>query len=91
MEDAPRVKRVLVTGGTGAVGSYLVPELRSRGHETWVLDRGHHEAKDYIRCDVGEYRQLEADNHERWPRVKRASAHVDGVIDHREPILHSKS
>ncbi len=60
MEDAPRVTRILVTGGTGAVGSYLVPELRSRGYETWVLDRGHHEAKDYIRCDVGEYRQLEA-------------------------------
>jgi nucleoside-diphosphate-sugar epimerase len=30
--------KILVTGGLGAVGSKLVSELRSRGHEVWVSD-----------------------------------------------------
>lgn len=50
---------ILVTGGLGAVGSYLVPELRSRGHRVFVIDLPHHHGQDYARCDVGEFRQLE--------------------------------
>lgn len=52
--------RILVTGGLGAVGSHLVPELRSRGHEVFVIDlQHHHTTPNYARCDVSEYRQLE--------------------------------
>lgn len=52
--------RILVTGGLGAVGSYLVPELQSRGHEVFVIDlRHHHNAPNYARCDVSEFRQVE--------------------------------
>jgi len=51
--------KILVTGGRGAVGTYLVKELRSRGHEVWVLDLQHAPDQNYIRCDVGEYRQVE--------------------------------
>jgi dTDP-glucose 4,6-dehydratase len=53
--------RILVTGGLGAVGVPLSALLRERGHEVWVLDRGHHHGLDgryYLRCDLGEYRQL---------------------------------
>lgn len=51
---------ILVTGGLGAVGSYLVPELESRGHRVFVADlRHHHNAPNYARCDVSEYRQVE--------------------------------
>jgi dTDP-glucose 4,6-dehydratase len=50
--------RILVTGGLGAVGTPLVCELRGRGHEVWVLDRVHAPGPNYIRCDVGYYRQL---------------------------------
>lgn len=50
---------ILVTGGLGAVGTPLVKELRRRGHEVWVADRGHHHHPQYIRCDIGEYRQVE--------------------------------
>ncbi len=50
--------RILVTGGLGAVGAPLVGELRGRGHEVWVLDRVHAPGPNYIRCDVGYYRQL---------------------------------
>jgi len=51
--------RVLVTGGLGAVGSKLVAELRTRDHEVWVADRSHSAGPNYIRCDVGMYRQVE--------------------------------
>jgi dTDP-glucose 4,6-dehydratase len=50
---------ILVTGGLGAVGSYLVRELRGRGHDVWVNDLRHHHDPKYLRGDVGEYRQLE--------------------------------
>ena len=33
---------VLVTGGTGFIGSALVPRLRGDGHEITVLSRGAH-------------------------------------------------
>lgn len=51
--------KILVTGGLGAIGSWLVPELRGRGHEVWFCDLAHHHDPQYVRCDVGEYRQLE--------------------------------
>ena len=50
---------ILVTGGLGFIGSNLVPELSSRGHEVWVCDLKHSEGPNYIRCDVSKYRQLE--------------------------------
>lgn len=52
-------KKILVTGGLGAVGSYLVKELRARGHEVFVADLRHHYDPQYTRCDVGEFRQVE--------------------------------
>lgn len=52
--------RVLVTGSRGAVGTHLVAELQSRGHEVWGTDRGHHHEGRFLRCDTGEYRQLES-------------------------------
>lgn len=53
------MSKILVTGGTGFIGSNLVPELRSRGHEVWVCDISNSEGPNYIRCDVIKYRQLE--------------------------------
>jgi dTDP-glucose 4,6-dehydratase len=51
--------RILITGGLGAVGAPLGRELRKRGHEVWVADRVHAPGPNYLRCDVGIYRQVE--------------------------------
>jgi dTDP-glucose 4,6-dehydratase len=52
-------KSILVTGGLGAVGTFLVKELRGRGHDVFVADTRHHHEPNYARCDVGEFRQVE--------------------------------
>ncbi|GFP23782.1 dTDP-glucose 4,6-dehydratase [Candidatus Hakubella thermalkaliphila] len=50
--------RILVTGGLGALGAPLARELRNRGHEVWVCDLVHSVGPNYIRCDVGNFRQV---------------------------------
>jgi dTDP-glucose 4,6-dehydratase len=52
-------RKILVTGGLGAVGSYLVSELRKRGDEVYICDLKHHHDPHYIRCDVGTFSQVE--------------------------------
>jgi dTDP-glucose 4,6-dehydratase len=52
-------KNILVTGGLGAVGTYLVKELRSRGQNVFIVDTQHCHDAQYARCDIGEFRQVE--------------------------------
>lgn len=52
-------QRILVTGGAGFIGTNLVNELRSRGHEVMAVDLLHNERENYQRCDVRSYRQIE--------------------------------
>ncbi|MBI2850384.1 MAG: NAD(P)-dependent oxidoreductase [Chloroflexi bacterium] len=51
--------KILVTGGLGTVGKPLCAELSRRGHEIWISDRGHSWQPNYMRCDVGEFHQVE--------------------------------
>ena len=43
---------VLVTGGTGTLGSRLVPLLRDRGHQVWVMSRRPSEDPDVVKADL---------------------------------------
>ena len=52
--------KVLVTGGLGIVGSALVKELRKKGLDVWALDLSHSSDPQYFKCDIAEFRQLEA-------------------------------
>lgn len=51
-------KKILVTGGKGFIGTNLVNELRTRGHEVVTLDLTHSEEPEHIRADVRSYFQL---------------------------------
>src|SRR5690349_16889744 len=63
--------KVLITGGSGTVGSVLARELMAGGHDVIVADLAHSENEvgfslrtdvakpGYVRCDVGQFRQLE--------------------------------
>jgi dTDP-glucose 4,6-dehydratase len=51
--------KILVTGGLGAVGKPLSEELKRMGHEVWIADRVHSHEPNYVRCDVGEFHQVE--------------------------------
>ena len=51
--------KILVTGGTGFIGTNLVAELKKRNHEVYVCDRLNHPLANYLRCDVRNYRQIE--------------------------------
>jgi dTDP-glucose 4,6-dehydratase len=52
-------KSILVTGGTGFIGTNLVNELRSRGNQVIAADLLNCEREGFIRADVKNYRQLE--------------------------------
>ena len=54
-------QKILVTGGTGFIGTNLVNELISRGHEVIVFDVLNHDIPEikHIRADIGKYRQVE--------------------------------
>ncbi len=52
-------KKILITGGSGFIGTNLVNELRTRGHNVIVSDLLNHESLNYIRCDVRNYRHIE--------------------------------
>ncbi len=49
----------MVTGGAGFIGTNLVNELRSRGHEVMAADLMNNERDGYVRADVRNYRQVE--------------------------------
>jgi len=53
------MKRILVTGGAGFIGTNLCSELRARGHKVTACDLYNTERDDYVRCDVRNYRQIE--------------------------------
>jgi len=52
-------QRILVTGGAGFIGTNLVNELRSRGHEVFAVDLYNNEQDNYSRVDVRNFRQIE--------------------------------
>ena len=51
--------KVLVTGGTGFIGTNLVNELKKRNHDVWIADLLNTDLENYSRCDVSKIRQIE--------------------------------
>jgi dTDP-glucose 4,6-dehydratase len=44
-------QRILVTGGAGFIGTNLVHELLSRGHEVYAVDLSNTEREHYLLVD----------------------------------------
>lgn len=53
------MKKILITGGKGFIGTNLFAELRKRGHDVLTCDIIHAEDETHIRADVTSYRQME--------------------------------
>lgn len=51
--------RILVTGSEGTLGKQLVKELRLRGHDVFCADLKHSAEKNYERCDISDFRQVQ--------------------------------
>lgn len=69
------MQKVLVTGGAGFIGGYVVEELLSRGHEVLILDHVAKRRESYregVEVIFGDIRDDTA--------VMEAMAHVDGFI-----------
>jgi dTDP-glucose 4,6-dehydratase len=50
--------KILVTGGAGFIGTNLCNELRRRKHDVIACDLYNTDRDNFIRCDVGQYRQI---------------------------------
>lgn len=61
--------KILVTGGSGFIGSYVCSELITQGHEPLTFDHHRHDGSDVF---LGDVRDASA--------VTEAAAHVDGII-----------
>ncbi len=53
------MSKILITGGTGFIGTNLSNSLKKRGHQVIVSDLLSSNLDNSIRCDVSNYRQLE--------------------------------
>lgn len=54
------MSRILVTGGSGFIGTNLTQELSGRGHEVWTCDILQGEDPQHIKADTGVYQQMDA-------------------------------
>ncbi|NVD73268.1 SDR family oxidoreductase [Duganella sp. BJB1802] len=77
--------RVFVTGGTGHIGSYIIPELVAAGHEVTGLARSD-KAADAVSALGAEVRRGDISDLE---GLKAAAVEADGVIHiaHRQDLL----
>ncbi|MGI0010754.1 MAG: NAD-dependent epimerase/dehydratase family protein [Nitrosopumilaceae archaeon] len=53
------MSRIIVTGGTGTLGTKLVNKLKADGNEVFVCSPFHNAEDNHIRCDISEFRQVE--------------------------------
>ena len=75
------MSRVLVTGGAGFIGSFVVDQLRSSGHEAVIFDVRHspHHARGEVPTVIGDV--LDYDSVRKAARGCDAIAHLAAAAD----------
>lgn len=77
------ILKILILGGTSFLGPYLVEELRQRGHQVSVFNRGNHDLLQYP--EVEKLRgdrdcNLEALKDRKWDAVIDTSGHLPRIV-----------
>ena len=72
-------RRVFITGGTGYIGSALIPILMERGHRLRVLVRPSSKAKVPAECEVVSGNALDANSYRQLIRPADTFIHLVGV------------
>ena len=72
-------RRVFITGGTGYIGSSLIPILLERGHRVRVLVRSGSKAKLPAECEVVSGNALDANTYRQLIRPADTFIHLVGV------------
>jgi uncharacterized protein YbjT (DUF2867 family) len=72
-------RRVFITGGTGYIGSALIPALLERGHRLRVLVRPGSKAKLPAECEVVSGNALDANSYRQLIRPADTFVHLVGV------------
>jgi len=72
-------RRVFITGGTGYIGSALIPILLERGHRVRVLVRSGSKAKPPAECEVVSGNALDANTYRQLIRPADTFIHLVGV------------
>ena len=75
MANNVRGRRILVLGGTGAMGVYLVPLLQQMGARVYVTSRREHQPSDGLSYIVGNAHELE------FVRKCVAESSPDAIVD----------
>jgi len=76
---SPYFRRVFITGGTGYIGSHLIPALIERGHRVRVLVRPGSKAKLPADCEVVSGNALEGNSYRKLIRPADTFLHLVGV------------
>ncbi len=72
-------RRVFITGGTGYIGSALIPALLERGHQVRVLVRPGSKARMPAKCEVVSGNALDAKSYRKLIRPADTFIHLVGV------------
>lgn len=72
-------RRVFITGGTGYIGTALIPALLERGHQVRVLVRPGSKARMPAKCEVVSGNALDAKSYRKLIRPADTFIHLVGV------------
>ncbi len=79
LPKSPGSRRVFITGGTGYIGSALIPILLERGHRVRTLVRPGSKAKLPAACEVVSGNALDANSYRQLIRPADTFIHLVGV------------